>query len=158
MSITTSFGFTNVTDSTVVVTPKKLGANTNYALISDEPNECITSNTTCPVDQEEIITYRSKRIPTVNTAATIQYPNPVKKGVQYTVSVEDVLRATDSVDGSVVDHPIVAYLVVRHDLSGDITDSDVATVVTRVVSAMRNDDGTWKFDKLRRSALKPTAD
>lgn len=158
MSISTSFGFTNVTDSTVVVTPKQLGAHSNYALISDEPNECITSNTTCPVDQEEIVTYRCKRIPSVNTAATIQHPNPVKNGVQYTVSVDDVLRATDSVDGSIIDHPITAYMVVRHDLSGDITDTDIATVVTRVVSAMRNNDGSWKFDKLRRSALKPTAD
>lgn len=157
MATTKTFGYTNDVDSTHSVTPKVLGANSNYALISDEPTECITSNTTSPVDQEEIVTYRCKRIPSVNTAATIQYPNPVKNGVQYTVAVDDVLRVTTD-DGVTVDHPISAYFVMRHDLSGDIEDSDLATVATRVLSAMRNDDGTWKFDKLRRSALKPTAD
>lgn len=157
MAKTAEFGFTNTSESSVGITPVKLGANTNYALISDEPTECITSNTTCPVDLEEIITYRCKRIPTVNTAATVQHPNIVKNGVQYTVAVDDVLRVTDD-DGDITDHPIAGYLVLRHDLSGDITNEHLATVVTRILSACRNDDGTWKFDKLRRSALKPTAD
>lgn len=157
MASTTSFGFTNTTASTSLVTPVDILANTNYALISDEPTECITSNTTCPVDLEEIVTYRSKRIPVVKTAATIQYPNLVKNGVQYTVSDDAVLREEFD-DGTKVDHPIVAYLVIRHDLSGGITDQHIATVVSRLIGAMRNHDGTWKFDKLRRSALKPTAD
>lgn len=157
MAVTKSWGYTNTTDSLVDVVPKKLGVHTNYALISDEPTECVISNTTTPVDQEEILSYRCKRIQTVNTNCTIQHPALVKNGVQYTVSTEAVLRVTAE-DGVITDHPVVVYTVVRHDLSGDIADSDIAAAIVRNLSAFKNDDGSWKIDKLRRSALKNTAD
>lgn len=156
-TVTSAFGFTNTDAKTIPLTGALLHRSTDYALISDEPTECVTSNITCPVDQEEILSYRCKKIPTVNTAASVQYPNPVKKGVQYTVSLDDVLRS-ESDDGIVIDHPIVAYLVVRHDLSGDITDAHINTVVGRLVSACSNDAGESLWSQLRRSALKPTTD
>lgn len=152
-----TFGFTNVDPKTIPLTGAQLHRATAYALISDEPTECITSNTTCPVDQEEVLTYRCKKIPTVNTAATIQHPNPVKNGVQYTIALDDVLRATYD-DGVIVDHPICAYLVVRHDMSGDITDEHINTVVGRLVSATSDDSGSSLWASLRRSALKPNTD
>lgn len=156
-SKTSAFGFQNTDPKTIPLSGAELHRSSAYALISDEPTECITSNTTCPVDQEEILTYRCKRIPTVNTAATIQYPNPVKNGVQYTVALDDVLRTVDE-DGITIDHPICAYIVVRHDMSGDIEDSHIGTVVGRLVSALSTDDGTSLWSALRRSALKPTYD
>jgi hypothetical protein len=158
MAKTSSFGFTNVTENTNDITPFKLGLLTNYSA-EDAPEQCEMNNKTTPIDVEELITYRAKKIPTVNTDLNIQYPSPVKSGVQYQVMIQDTLSTTDSSDPNFrVDEPIVAYLQVRHPRSGNITNAHVATVVTRLISSLFKEDGTWRFDDLMRLSERPVVD
>lgn len=158
MAKTSAFGFTNTTANTHTVTPVKLGLLTNYSL-EDGTEECEMSNKTAPVDVEELITHRAKKIPVVKTDLNIQYPSPVKSGVQYQAMIQDTLSTTDSSDPNFrVDEPIVAYLQIRHPRSGNITAAHVATVVTRLISSLYREDGSWRFDDLMRLAEHPVSD
>lgn len=159
MAKVSQFGFTNTTDGTHTLTPKALGLTTNYALTGEDANNAILNNKTAPIDAEEIVTYRSRSIPSVNTDLNIQNPSKVKGGIQYQVQLEDVLVTTDSDDASFrVDEPIVALLTVRHPRSGNITEEHVATIFNRLISCLMKSDGTWRFADLMRGAERPIAD
>lgn len=159
MSKVSSFGFTNTTDSSNTITPKALGITSNYAVADQTANEAILNNKTAPIDTEEKITYRSRSIQTVNNDLNIQYPSPIKGGIQYQVVVEDTLSTTDTVDTAFrVDEPIVAQLTIRHPKSGNITGDLVGVVVTRLLSALVKSDGSWRFDDLMRQAERPVVD
>jgi hypothetical protein len=159
MAKQSQFGFTNIMDGSNTITPKALGLTTNYALTGEDANNAILNNKTAPIDAEEIVTYRSRSIPVVNTDLNIQNPSKVKGGVQYQVQLEDVLVTTDSDDASFrVDEPIVAMLTVRHPRSGNITEQHVATIFNRLISCLMKSDGTWRFADLMRGAERPIAD
>lgn len=159
MALQSSFGFSNTTASTHDITPKVLGVTTNYSVVTDDADETVLSNKTAPVDQEEIISYRSRVLQRVDTDLNNQYPSPVKGGIQYQVVLQDMLSTTDSANAAFrVDEPIVAQLTIRHPRSGNITNSHIATVVTRLISACLRSDGTWRFDDLMRSAERPIVD
>jgi hypothetical protein len=159
MAKTSSFSFTNTVASLVTIPLVKLGLVSNYGVTADEPTYVDLSNVTAATDQAEKLTVRCKSIPTIDTnGVSILYPNPVKGGVQYVLSLTDVLRTTDDANGFIVDHPIVAYLTIRHDLSGDITDEHIETVLSRLLSSLYDDAGNCRLSKLRRKAIKPTSD
>lgn len=152
------FSYQNVADSSNTITPKAVGPATNYAKIVDEPETCVLSNKTCPLDQGELITYRVNDVKKVSTSQTVQNPSKVKDGVQYVAKVEEILRTTDT-DGEIVcDEPIVAYLTIRHQKSSHITSAIVAEVVERLLGAVVKADGTWRFDDMMRHAIVPTHD
>jgi hypothetical protein len=154
-----SFGFTNTTDGSNTITPKALGLTSNYAVKTDSADTAQLSNKTAPIDLEEIITFRSRDIQTVNTNLNIQYPSPVKKGIQYQIVVEDTYSTTDTADADFrVDEPIVMQLTVRHPKSGNITNDALGTVFTRLISSLMKVDGSWRFDDLMRSAERPVTD
>lgn len=156
MSKTSSFGFTNTTASTTVtIKPVDLKITSNYALKEDEPTSVVEDNKTCPLDQPEIISFRCREIPTVNSDIVNQYPAPVKTGVQYIITAEELLSTRDDSIGYRVDDPIVAYLTIRHPKSGNITSEHVQTVINRLLGALYKTDGTSRLDDLMRSALKP---
>jgi hypothetical protein len=159
MALTSEFKFTNTTDGSHNVTQKAIGITTNYASIQEDSNTAVLNNKTAPIDAEEIVTYRSKNLPKVDTGLNIQYPSPVKTGIQYQIMVEDTLSTTDSADPSWrVDEPVIAQLTIRHPKSGNINNDIVGQVVTRLVSAAMKADGTWRFDDLMRGAEKPVTD
>lgn len=159
MAKVSAFGFSNITDGTHTITPKALGLTTNYALTGEDANNAILNNKTAPIDAEEIVTFRSRSIASVNTDLNIQNPSKVKSGIQYQVQLEDVLVTTDSEDAAFrIDEPIVALLTIRHPRSGNITDAHVATVVNRLISCLMKSDGTWRFADLMRGAERPIAD
>lgn len=159
MSKVSAFGFTNATAGSNTLTPLALGLTTNYAVKADTATEAVLNNKTAPIDVEELVSYRSRDIQTVNTNLNIQYPSPVKSGIQYQIAVEDTLSTTDTVDADFrVDEPIVMTLTVRHPKSGNIGNTQVATVFTRLISALMKTDGTWRFDDLMRSAERPVSD
>lgn len=159
MALTSEFKFTNTTDGSHTVTQKAIGITTNYASIQEDSNTAVLNNKTAPIDAEEVVTYRSKNLPKVDTGLNIQYPSPVKTGIQYQIMVEDTLSTTDSADPSWrVDEPIIAQLTIRHPRSGNITNDIVGQVVTRLISAAMKADGTWRFDDLMRGAEKPVVD
>lgn len=158
MAKTSSFGFTNKTASSkVTITPVDLLVCDNYALKEDEPTSVVEDNKTCPLDQPEMIHYICRDIPQVNSSIVNQYPAPVKNGVQYIVTVEELLSTRDDSIGYRVDDPIVASLTIRHTKSGNITSNDIQTVVSRLLGACYKTDGTSRFDDLMRSALKPSS-
>lgn len=157
--MTSSFGFTNVTDSTHPITPKSLQLLEEYALKQDEPTVVELDNVTCPLDQGEIVSFKCSNVNKVSTSQEIRNPAKVVTGVQYLAKVEEILRTTSATDADfVVDEPIVAYLTIRHPKSGNITSAHIATVVDRLLGTLMKADGTWRFDELMRSALKPTED
>jgi hypothetical protein len=159
MALTSQFRFTNVSDGEHSVTQKAIGITTNYASIQEDSSTAVLNNKTAPIDAEEIVTYRSKNLPKVDTGLNIQYPSPVKTGIQYQIMVEDTLSTTDNADPSWrVDEPIIAQLTIRHPRSGNITNDIIGQVVTRLVSAAMKADGTWRFDDLMRGAEKPVID
>lgn len=159
MAITTSFGYTNNTAHTKVITPVNVGVTTNYALIKEEPSEVALSNVTSPMDQAEIISYKASKVAKVSTSMDVVYPAANSTGVQYVIKVEDVLRISSDTDPSFKeDLPIVAYLTVRHVKSSAITDTIIGQVANRLFGASIKADGTFRFGDLARNSLKPKAD
>jgi hypothetical protein len=153
---TSSFGFTNTSEGTATMKKISLGLLQNYAVTEDTGNAAVLSNKTAPIDQQEIIGYKSRLIPVVKNDLNVQYPSFIKGGIQYVIEDQAVLTTTDSDDPSWrVDEPIFCQLLVRHPLSGNITSNIVGEIVQRLVSAAKRDDGTWRFDDLMRSAEKP---
>jgi hypothetical protein len=158
MSRTSTFGFTNSTASSNTVTPLKLGLTTNYALVKDVADVVDLSNKTTPIDQEELITLRSRKIDNISTTVTVNNPSPVKGGIEYGIKLEEVLKTTDSDDATFeVDDPIVCTIAFRHKRSGYISNSVIGTVFLRAISTLMREDGTWRFDDLMRSAERPVA-
>lgn len=157
MAVSSNFGFQNKTDSTHPVTPINLGVLDNYALVEDEPTSCVVSNTTCPIDQGELVSYKCQNVKNVSTSQDILYPGPVSAGVQYVVKVEEILSTASDTDPTFrVDVPIIAYLTIRHTKSGEVSDDVIGKVVNRLIGACQKSDGSWRFGDLMRSALKPT--
>lgn len=151
------YGFTNVGACTFNITPVDLAPVSNYAKITDEPTVAVMSNKTTPLDQGELLTYRCNDVDHVSTSQSIQNPAPVRNGVQYVVKLEEILRTTTD-DGTIVcDEPVVAYLTIRHQKSGNITSALVEQIVKRLLGACYYENGTARFDDLMRSALVPTA-
>lgn len=153
-----NFGFTNVTPSTHDITPISIGLVSNYAKISDEPTFCELQNKTAPLDQGELVTVRANNLKKVSSTQIIQNPLPVRNGIQYVVKVESILRTTNSAGTVIGDEPIVAYVTIRHQKSGNITSALVDQMFTRLLGACYKSDGTTRFNDLMRSAIVPTVD
>lgn len=153
-----TWGFTNTTENaSTTLKIRDLKPVTNYARIEDEPTVAVLSNTTCPIDQCELLTYRCNDVERVSTAQKVRNPAKVTDGVQYVVKLEDIIR-TQLSNGDVVDEPIVAYITIRHPRSGNITKAIVDNMFERLIGACCRTDGTTRFDDLMRSALMPTKD
>lgn len=153
-----TFSFTNRTASTHDVTPVLIGPVTNYAKLQDEPTVAVFANKTAALDQGELLTYRCSDVAKVSTTQVIQNPLKVRNGVQYVIKVEEILRTTDTAGVLIGDEPIVAYLTVRHQKSGNITPALVEEVITRLYGGLYKADGTSRVGDLMRNALVPTTD
>lgn len=159
MSRTSTYGFGNNTDATFTITPKALGLTSNYAVTEDSARAAVLNNKTASIDQEEIISFRSKDLPGINTVLTLQNPSGVKKIMQYGVQYEAVLTTTDSDDTTFrVDEPIVVTATIRHPKSGNFSNNVVAQAFIRMISSLLRADGSWRFDDLMRSAERPVVD
>lgn len=159
MSKVSAYGFTNTTASTHTLAPVALGLVSNYALAEEDANNAILNNKTAPVDAEELVTFRSRAIETVNTSLKVQNPAKVKGGIQYQVQVEAVRTTTDTADSTFrVDEPIVALLTIRHPKSSNFTASAVEEIIKRLVGCLYKADGTSRIDDLMRGAERPIVD
>lgn len=155
----TNFAFTN-TDVRADQNTQEytLGLTTNYAVVSDEPSEVLLDNKTAPLDRQELISFRFRKIGQVNTDLNIQNPGPTRGGIQYAVQVEETVRDTLP-DNTYIDFPVVMYLTVRHPLSGAVTDSVLQETFERLLSTLRReDDNSYRFNDLVRGALRPVED
>lgn len=152
MSRTSEFKFTNKTASTKLITPVVI-SSADYAKSQDDANVVVYNNKTAPIDSEEIISVKSRLIPSVSTSLNIQNPAPVKKGLQFAVIVENTLTTTDSADATFrVDEPICWSLTCRFPRSGNVTAALIAQSFERAISACRRSDGTYLFDDFMRQA------
>jgi hypothetical protein len=159
MAKTSTFGFTNTSAGSNTVTPLALGLTGNYSLTADNADVATLNNKTAPVDQEEIISFRSRDLGSVNSTLNIQYPSRVSTGIEYSLKLEDTLSTTDSADADFrVDEPIICTITFRHPKSGNIGNTQIGTVFLRAISALMKEDGTWRFDDLMRSAERPVED
>lgn len=155
MAATTSWGYTNTTDSTKSVTLKQLGEFSNYAKITDEPTFAELSNKTSPLNQRELLSFRCERQNISNS--TLAYPDVSRDGVFYVGKLKDVLRVTDG--DSITDHPFEIYLAVKHDVAYNWTNSDVAGQLSRLLGGFYDEtNAKWRFEDLMRSALVPVND
>lgn len=157
MSLTSNFAFQNKDAMTATITPVDLKPVTNYAKVEDEPTSCVLTNKTTPLDQGETLAYRCQPVSKVSTSLVIQNPSKVTNGIQYVIKLDEILRTTNDAGEIICDEPVVAYLTIRHQASGNITNALIGTVVTRLLGACMREDGTFRFDDLMRSALVPTA-
>jgi hypothetical protein len=159
MSKVTAFGYSNTADSANTVTLKALGVVSNYALTRDVADVVTLSNKTAPIDQEEIIEFRSRTNGDVKTSLNIQHPAKVTNAVEYSVRNDAVLTTTESTDPDFrVDEPIVCTIAIKHPRSGNITEQLVLQHVLRTVSSLFKADGTTRIGDLMRSAERPVAD
>lgn len=156
--MTSQFGFTNKTTSTKTIGVTELGVTSNYAKIVDEPTVVVLNNKTCPLDQGELITYRVSDVAKVSSSQVVQNPSRVRNGVQYVAKVENILRTTDSAGNIVSDEPVVAYLTVRHQKSGNINGTHINQIVSRLLGSIMRKDGTVRFDDMMRGAIVPDVD
>lgn len=158
MANTSQFAFTNVTAATTAITPIALFGATDgtnsYGKTVDEPTVVVRSNTTCPLDQGELLTTRYNDLAKVSTSQSIQNPLPIKDGCQYVIKLEEILRTTNAAGDIVGDEPVIAYLTIRHQKSGNITSSIVDSVVKRLLGACyASTDGTPYWNDYMRSFL-----
>jgi hypothetical protein len=159
MAKVSAFGYTNTTSGTHDVTPKLLGLTSNYSLSEDQADVVKLNNKTAPIDQEELISFRSRTGQRLATDLNIQYPSPVNNVIEYSVRVDEVLSTTDTENPNFrVDEPIVCSIAFRHPKSGNIGKDQVAEVFVRAISALMKTDGSWRFDDLMRSAERPVVD
>lgn len=158
-----NFGWTDTTTTSNRghITPYAVAPVTNFAKVVDEAEQVVLTNKTCPLDQPEQLTYTCKKLDRVTSTIELQHPLSVRNGVQYVVKVEEVLRQKDT-DGNIIsDEPIVMYLTVRHQLTGNISNNVIEKVLKRLVGACYKDsDNTMapRFEDLMRSALVPVTD
>lgn len=158
MAKTSTFGYTNVTQTERTRNEYSLGLVQNYALVTEDPDQVVIDNTQAPLDQQELVTYQSRALPRINSSVVNNFPAPTTAGIQYVVKVEELLSTTDSDTGIRVDEPITMYVVVKHPRSGNITDNIVTEVWRRLNGALMKSDGTYRWSELMRSALKPVED
>jgi hypothetical protein len=157
MAKQTNFSFTNTTvNENCNLEIYNLGLTENYAVTVHEPSEVVIDNLTADIDQTELLTFRHRAIPQVQSQIKNLYPPAVKDGVQFIVTADELLSTRDPETGLRVDYPIVAYLTVRMPKAGDITSDHVNQVVGRCLGACYNADGTPKWNEFMRSALTPT--
>lgn len=158
MSLSTSFGFSNTTDSENTLTLKALGLVTNYGK-EFRSNSTRLNNATCPTDQPELVTFKYQDIDKVDTAITNLYPPSVKAGAMYGVTVEALASTTDSTDASYrVDNPVVCKIEFRHTKNGAVTEQLVEDILLRAVSALFKADGTSRIGDLMRKSHTPVVD
>lgn len=160
MARSTSWGYTNTTASLATASLVTLGEYSNYGVLQDAPEACRLTNKTSPLDQPEKVTFRcaSQDI----SLQGLAYPGPSKGGVLYSCRVDDVLRVTDPAStgsATVVDEPISMWLTVKHSTSNSWSNTDIATVLGRLLGALYDETNSkWRFEDLMRSALRPKND
>jgi hypothetical protein len=164
MATTYSFGVTNTTASSATLAPVALGMVSNYAKTMDEPTESRVKNKTTSLEQQEMVTYKSRSIKKVGPKIPVYHPSDVQDGVLYSINIQDILRETRD-SGIVIDHPIEMWLTVKHDVAAAWTASASGTypsyvgqVLRRLLGACYTDDGDERFDSLAKSALVPDED
>lgn len=150
--------YTNRQTITESIQMYDLAIATSYAVIIDEPSQVVLDNRTASLDQQELISFRRRKVAQVNTDLNLQYPPKVKGGVSYAAQSELTVVNEDSVLGR-EDLPSKMYLTLVHTLNGAMTNAILNEQFDRLVSALPRTvvDGKVVIDflALARGALRP---
>lgn len=157
MALNSSFGYTNKDARTDAVTLTKLEFASDYALREDEPDICSMTNTTSPIDQQEVLSFQYSELKKIPTKAKLANPLPDGAGCMWGVRLDDILRVTSTTDETFVqDLPVVCNISFKHPVHSQITPAVVAEVASRAMSALFYDAGGFdRINELMRSSLKP---
>lgn len=159
MAITVSFGFTNTTAQTnALLNGKKLGMFSNYDDKEQTASSVLLRNSTCPIDQEELVSIRTKDLQRVDNNLNIENPSAIKGATEYSVQTQTTATVSDSVTGLVYQEPIVITTTIRHKKNAVITGSIINTLMERHISSFYADNGTERYSKLMTGCEKPKAD
>jgi hypothetical protein len=157
-----NFSFSNTENSMLTIRPTVIKPMTEYAKVKSDAELAVYSNLTCDLDRPELISYNCSKLDKVTTQIPLAFPMPNRSGVTYGVKVEDILRTITPQGDVVGDEPIVMYLTIRHQTTGNMTADRVEQIFKRLIGALykgNQDDGyTSRFADLMRSALEATKD
>lgn len=147
-TLESSLGFTNTTAGSSV-TGTNLQITANYGLINAPvpAEETRLKNKTGPVDQKEILSYRNRRIDSVNTYNKIYYPARITAGQEFGIRLDEILRTTDENGFIICDEPIVLTVSFKAPMSSNLTNAVLNTIFQRVMGAVPV-DANGKMDWL----------
>lgn len=138
-------------------------ANTNYladwAKKTDTSGEVIIVNGNSSVDRPENIRIAYTVVPDIYKGSGIDpaLVAPSRKGFSLVVQITEVARITESADGSYVDLPLSAHLVIKAPANELITATVIETMVKRLLSSLYNDNAVTltRLGQLMRGVVVP---
>lgn len=156
-TLESSLGFTNTTAGSAV-TGTNLQITANYGLINAPvpAEETRLKNKTGPVDQKEILSYRNRRIDSVNTYNKIYYPARITAGQEFGIRLDEILRTKDENGFILCDEPIVLTVSFKAPMSSNLTNAVLNTIFQRVMGAVPVDaDGKMDWLSLMMGSTNP---
>lgn len=160
MARTTSFGYTNTTDSTKSLTLKKLGLVTNYVEVDSQGDDYVLDNITAPSDQTERIrinSYSTKNVK-LNSGVTNEHPDDTS-GMTLVIGLDSLLSTTDSaVPEYRVDDGLSLTLTARYGKTSRVTAAHEEEALIRLMSICFDDAGNSRLATLMRGSKRINAD
>lgn len=139
-TLKSSLGFTNVSEgSTVTGTNLQITANYGQINAPTPAEETRLKNKTGPVDQKEILSFRNRRIDSVNTYNKIYYPARITAGQEFGIRLDEVLRTEDENGFIICDEPIVLSVSFKAPMSSNLTNEVLNTIFKRMIGAVPAD-------------------
>lgn len=138
-------------------------ANTNYGVDWAEKQrtagETVIVNVNSSNDRPEKIRIAYSEVKDVyaNSGIDPAYYAPSRKGISLVSQITEVGRITESIDGSFVDVPISAHIVIKAPAHELITATVIETVLKRLLSSLYNDNVTTstRLAELLKGAVTP---
>lgn len=160
MALNTGYAFTNTTtSSTKSLTLYDLGEVENYTNRKSTATEVVRANTTTGLGADELVKYKSNRIPQINTDLRLSKAAVNTAGVSYGVEVHATLVAVDTADPQYrQEMPIVCNISFPHPIDSKITVSHIETLLKRAVSYLIKEDNTSRIGDLMGGPSAPSAD
>jgi len=138
-------------------------ANTNYGADWTEKqrtaSETVIVNVNSSNDRPEKIRIGYSEVKDVyaNSGIDPAYYAPSRRGISLVSQITEVGRITESIDGSFVDVPISAHIVIKAPAHELITPDVIQTVLKRLLSSLYNDNVTTtaRLAELMKGAVTP---
>lgn len=166
MAIISGWGFTNTTPASHPVTPTLIDTDTDYAMITDVAGKCVLKNVTCPLGQEERITFQVEDINKVTRPSDkgdpkkedLLYPPKLRAGRSINVKTESLKRCTSTTDDTFTeDLPCKVSITLQYTRNPQITAADLKLLVDRAYSSLfdSDDSGNTRLDNLMLMQVNP---
>lgn len=137
MAKTTSWGYTDGTPKNLPVAD--FNWDGEFGPIDISSKQTVLTNTTCPVDQPEKVTFLTRSVKDIYASSNINpaYRDVRSDGISVIAILEDTLSVTDSSDETYrVDFPVKVTISLTTPLSGFMTTANLLHAVTRATGAL----------------------